>query len=280
MQKNFSSNWFLFFDLLYALFNILIDSQIDRLGMWYFNILAGVVIVIDTSGYPRDWKIFLIVFPAYFYHSDSLLFWSESIWRGSKKSILASLRGRRYFQVPPDGRKNILKRFSCIFTSFRATFTLVGAIWRDFPKSPFWHPCVVVGTPRYPQMVEKIFLIIFPTYLHHSESLLLWSEAIWRNFQKSPFWHPCVIVGTPRYPQMVEKTFLIVFPAYLHHSESLLRWSDAIWRDFSKSSFFDPYPEVPKSISDTPQCFKNTPKPYNSQWDTMRKILVKKLFWL
>ena len=104
-------------------------------------------------------------------------------------SIHFSARGYslRYLWVPPDGRKKFFHRFSCIFTSFWVTFILVECNLMRFQKKSFWHPCVVLGTPRYPWIVEKIFLIVFPAYLHHSESLLLWSDAIWWDFPKSPF---------------------------------------------------------------------------------------------
>jgi len=167
-----------------------------------------------------------------------------------------------------------------MFALFWVTFSLVGCNLKRFQENHVWHPCVVVGTPRYPQMVEKFFKIIFSAYLLHSKPLLLWTNAIWRGFQKSQFWPPCVVVGTHRYPQLVQNIFLIVFTAYLHHSEPLFLWSNAIWRDFSKIPFFDPYPGPFLRGFSTPQCFKNTPDTNNSQWDTMRKILVKKLFWL
>ena len=117
----------------------------------------------------------------------------------------------RYLWVPLDDQKKFFNRFYCIFTSFWVTFTLVGRNLKRFPKKSIGHPWVVVGTPKYPQMVEKIFLIVFPAYLHHSYPLLLWSDVIWRGFQKSPFWHPFVVVGTTKYPQIVEKFFLSFF---------------------------------------------------------------------
>jgi len=186
-------------------------------------------------------------------------------------SIYFSARGYslRYLWVPPDDRKNFFNRFPAYLHHSESLLLWSDAIWRNFTNLTFRHPCLVVGTPRYPQMVEKIFLIVFPSYLHHSESLLLWSDAIWRNFPNLTFRHPCLVVGTPRYPQMVEKIFLIIVPAYLHHSESLLLWSDAIYKDFLKNPFFDPYPEVPKSISNTSQCCKNSPKPYNFHTHTI-----------
>jgi len=149
MQKKFSADWFLFF---------------DSLAKFYLT-----------------WIIRQSFYLMMFFHLNSQRHRLSIVL-----SIHFSARGYslRYLWVPLDVRKNIFNRFSCIFTSFWVTFTLVECNLMGFQKKSIWHPCVVVGTPRYPQMAEKIFLIVFPAYLHHCEPLLLWSDAIWRDFPK------------------------------------------------------------------------------------------------
>ena len=85
----------------------------------------------------------------------------------------------------------------------------------DCKNLTFWYPYVEIGTPRYPQVVEKYLLFVFYSYLHHSEPFLLWSDAIWWDIKNSTFRHPCVVVctlGTPRWSKNIfQSVFLHIY---------------------------------------------------------------------
>ena len=74
--------------------------------------------------------------------------------RFPKKSIVASLRGRRYPRVWSKNFFNARFVFLAFFYPIYVKITRFRHYFEDFQKSPFWHPCVVVGT----QGRVKIFL--------------------------------------------------------------------------------------------------------------------------
>ena len=160
-------------------------KRFQKNQVWHQSVVMG------TQRYPQVVEKIFYSFFLYIYIVLSLFYLGRMQFEEiSIKVDYASLRDRRNPQVPQMIKKNFFNRFSSIFTLFWITFTLVERNLKMFQKSPFRHPCVVVGTPRYPQMVEKIFFIVFPAYLHHSESLLLWSNAIWWGFKKGHFGIP------------------------------------------------------------------------------------------
>ena len=155
MQKKFCADWFLFFDSLAKFYLTWIIRRLFYLMMSFH---------LNSQSHRLS-----IVLSIHFSASGY------------------SLRFSGYHLMV---EKKFFNSFSCIFTSFWVTFTLVECNLMKFQKKSIWNPCVVVGSPRYPQMVEKIFLIVFPAYLHHSEPLLLWSGAIWSGSKKSQFGIP------------------------------------------------------------------------------------------
>ena len=120
-----------------------------------------------------------------------LLWLSRGYAASSKKSTLAvtrlrrvtaSLRGHRY---PGDGSKYFFDAGIVFLAFFYPIYVGITRFWGDFgcfPKCPFWHPCVVVGTPGLGNFIfltpDSCFSHFFTLYMSKSLDFEHFSQKI------------------------------------------------------------------------------------------------------